>query len=393
MSSSVRDDSSKMARSACNSIQYKNWVITGDPNWRSYKEKWEQLEQHAPPSPFHSVAWVTSWYEIAEASGEAEPLLVTGSYADDTAPVILLALCRTRQFGLDIVCAADLGVSDYFKPLIHTDKSKDLPDGAFSDFFHGLPDVLSKHDLLLLSRLDPSGSSIGANNWPKHNIHNIPVGTWGLDLSDAAAPDIQDRLSVKLRKTLRSKTRAMKRQRQRRVEYHWPLKNTQVLDSVLQMQSERLDEIGRKSPISQRPWNDLYRRLISANDPKTFMAATVLYDGITQVAGAIGIVSGSSFVGLVLTFKHGPADRYSPGMQVVLETIVKAQQEGIQNFELSIGDQPYKKSFGCQRRPLYTILVPRTVKGRVAWATWQARHFVRTEIARLRLLLTRRRSS
>lgn len=377
MSAETRDDGVPGSHPYNRVLRTDDWVISAKEDWRSQATEWCALERRALPSPFHSYTWAASWYEIAEASKAASPLVVTGRYKDDRSLTVLLALCRSRRFGLTMVSPADKGASDYFKPLMDERSAKTLPPMALAGFFKALPDVLPRHDLVMLNRLDSEDLPILPSDWPHNTIRLAPVGTWSMDLDQVTRESLKSRLSSRLRKTLGSKIRAMEKNLPRRVEHHWPLKDTDVLQSVLDMQAKRFETTGHRNRVAEGPWRDLYASIVKSNSAETHLAASLLFSGTTLTAGMIGIVTGSNYIGLVQTFRHGPAERYSPGTQIVFETLGKALDEGIASFELSIGDQPYKRSFGCQRRPLHTVVLPKTLLGKAAWCGWLARHAVR----------------
>lgn len=354
----------------------KRWTISVDKCWRHLRPAWSRLQEHGHHTPFQHFDWISTWYEMATKYGLGTPLIVRGNYDTDTKQEILIPLFLHRKFGLTIISPPDFGVSDFFRPL--TNCKEGFANEVLAEFFQTLTPLLPLHDVLTFGRVDDEGQISIRNALPQKFIRPATVNAWHLtfDSDEIRAPE--EFLSNKLKKTLKRKTNKMNANMHREVNHYWPLHDEGLLARVMEMRRENLRKTGIEDILKGRPWTGFYEKLLSAQNAGLNLNLTELKANEEPVAYILGVTSGGYYVGLILTMEHGSHDRYSPGTQVAYESMQEAKRCGIHTFDLSIGDQPYKKSFGCSPRPLYTVVVPNSTKGSVAWLLWRARHRLRS---------------
>lgn len=352
------------------------WNVSVEENWRLLRPVWERLQANENYSPFQHFEWVSNWYQIAIQHGLGTALVVHGTRGSDNKQEIVVPLFVYRRFGLTIISAPDLGVSDFFRPL--TGCTEAFPDGVLADFFETMSRKLPPHDVLSLARIDDSGQVSVRKGFQKKFVRQAPLSAWHLEFDPAEHWTPDQALSKKFRQTLTRKTRRMAENVERQVKHYWPLRDESLLARVMGMRSRNLQDAGRKDVLSGGPWTELYRKLVETQNAELTVNVTELKADGDPVAYVLGVASGAYCVVLIVTMKRGSLDRYSPGVQVAYECIQEARRRGIRTFDLSIGDQPYKKNLGCRPRPLYTIVVPHSAKGTIAWLLWRARHQLRS---------------
>ena len=350
-----------------------DWLITVTRDWREVSVAWERLSADVA-APFQSPAWVSAWFDHAETLGVAQPLVAIGTSRADQQPEIVLPLCLYRRHGLRVVSPPDHGVTDYVRIPAAPEIAQDAD--RLKSFFAALPSHLPPHDVFQISRFDAKGGVSPDDIFAPGHVAELSMSAWSTTLGQPDHPPPIQRLTRNLRKTVGQAQRSIEKVGKRRVATHWPVTDRAPLDVIWQMRRRRMETKGR-SDVVEDGWLELYLRLAESNSEVLSLNATILYAGDAAVAASLGIRSGSSFVAQILTMEPGMADRYSPGMQVALENLAEAERQGVEIYDLSIGDQSYKRRFGCDPRPLWTIVVPRSVSGYAAWAAWRGRHRLR----------------
>lgn len=346
-------------------------MITTTTDWRKGRAALAHVAGEVDAAPFQTSPWVSAWFDHARGLGLADPVVAIGTTRPDQAPEIVLPLCLYRRHGLRIVSPPDHGVSDYFQIPAVSSVAQDA--GRMRAFFAALPSDLPPHDIIQISRFDGEGGISPHEIFSAGHVADLQLSAWSLSLGQHDQPP---RMESKLRNMLRRAIRSMEKAGDRRVEHHWPVTDPSLLEAIWAMRGRRLASAGYKDVLDDG-WLSFYARLIGSHPDELSLNATILYANDDMVAASMGLRSGRRLVTVVLAMEPGLADRSLPGLQATMESIGEAERQGIETFDLSIGDQGYKRSFGCAPRPLQTIVVPRTATGYAAWAAWRARHLVR----------------
>ena len=341
----------------------------------SIKDDWLRLTGTGRSRPFQTYGWVSAWYDTAERLGIAEALIVAGSRRPDHRPEIILPLCRYRRFGTTFVSAPDLGVSDHYRPIASQDLEEEPT--AVSDFLVAALEMLPAHDLLLIGKFEGDGPDGRPRLVRDRHLAKMPISAWSLSLSGDQADTAMRRFTPKLRQGLRRKITNMEKTAKRTVKHFWRFEDDEVFESIWNMRADRLEATGRGHAVDRDPWFGFYKDIVGTAGSDLQPYASILYCNDAPVASQFGVIHNNSFFGLLLSFSMGAYDRFSPGLQILLESICELEARGITHFDLSIGDQPYKRRFGCTARPLYEVMIPASRRGSLIWAGWRVKRFLR----------------
>lgn len=351
------------------------WTIDVFRSADTLADKWLRLTQEGEAGPFQTYGWVSSWYKSATQYGLADPLILIGSRHDDGQPDIILPLCTYKRSGCTIISAPDLGVSDLYQPILSRALAED--EEAVQAFLQSARKHLPPHDLLSIDKVE--GSSDGtAPHWVSSRyLSKLPYSAWSLDLGQVDAGDAELRVKGKMRRTVRQKINQLEKSAKRRTVFSHSLKGTDALAITWNMRADRFRSVDRPDGLKSDVWRLLYEEVCLGEheDLEPFSALLTCND--EPVASQLGITYKGHFVGTLLSFQMGTYDRYSPGMQVVFDSIKHLAEAGITKFDLSGGDQPYKKQFGCTPRPLYEVVIPGSLKGTAIWVAWRAKNSLR----------------
>ncbi|MCP5084510.1 MAG: GNAT family N-acetyltransferase [Alphaproteobacteria bacterium] len=346
------------------------WQVEIFTDPAALEESWLRLTLEGHAGPFQTFGWLSAWYKAATRYDLAEPLILTGSRRADGRPDIILPLCRYKAYGCTIISSPDLGVSDLYEPVLN----KALPgDGsALETFFKQARQKLPPHDMIFISKLEATADGTAPSLAPPRFLAQLPYFAWSLDLCDGEDPD--KLVKSKTRRSVRQKINQMQRAATREIEVHDEQIGADTLDTIFSMRAERLSAINRPDGLKLAAWRQLYEEICTGQHADLKPSSTLLLCDNQPVGAQLGIQHKGHFVGTLLSFKMGPYERYSPGMQVVFENVRRLAQSGARRFDLSGGDQPYKRQLGCTPRPLFEMMVPGSFKGTVLWALWHSKN-------------------
>ncbi len=351
------------------------WHVDIFTDITALEDAWLELTGKGQAGPFQTFGWVSSWYKAAAFHDLAEPLILVGSRRADRRPDIILPLCRYRSSGCSIVSSPDLGVSDLYQPILSPAL---IGDGvALQAFFQRARKLLPAHDLISIDKLEGSANGHEPLLAPSRFIAKLPYSAWSLKLDQDATADPEKLVKSKMRRTVRQKINQLERVATRELAFSTDLKDVDALDVTWNIRADRFNAIQRPDGLEHDAWRSLYEDVCKNQhaDLKPFSA--ILSCNKEPVGAQLGILHKGHFVGTLLSFKMGTYDRYSPGMQIVFESIKHLANKGVTQFDLSGGDQPYKRQMGCTPRPLYRMMVPGSVKGAAVWALWRTKNALR----------------
>lgn len=353
-----------------------DWQIKLFTDPKAVEDDWLRLTLEGHAGPFQTVGWASAWYTAVTRYGLAEPLILTGSRRADGRADIILPLCRYKRYGCTIISAPDRGVSDLYEPILSPALMGD--EDGLQTFFQQARKTLPSHDLIFIGKLEAAPGRTHPALAPPRFLAKLPYSAWSLELGTGGADHALKQIKTKARRNVRQKINQMRRTATREVVFSDDLSGSDVLNTIWSMRAERFKAINRPDGLDQAAWRLLYEEVCQGrhNDLKPFSA--VLTGNGEAVGAQLGIRHKGHFVGTLLSLKMGSYERYSPGMQVVLESVKRLARDGVTRFDLSGGDQPYKRQLGCVPRPLFELLVPSSLKGAVIWAYWRSKNNLRS---------------
>ncbi|WP_315919760.1 GNAT family N-acetyltransferase [Mesorhizobium sp. SP-1A] len=139
-----------------------------------------------------------------------------------------------------------------------------------------------------------------------------------------------------------------------------------LLDTFFAMKEARFRRMGIANVFSEQPVRDFFRALFAgALDQKE---PPFVLHGL-EVGGKLRAVTGSSRCGNRLICEFGSISEdelagASPGDFLFFANIEEACAEGLQVYDFSVGDEPYKRQWCDLETQHRDVLVPLTAKGR-----------------------------
>jgi CelD/BcsL family acetyltransferase involved in cellulose biosynthesis len=294
---------------------------------------------------FQHPHWLSAWYG---AFGEVDPLIAVISDAATGRDAAIVPLISHRQTGIRVVEFADLGISDNNAPILADGGGGDPAAGdtiaaALVAALRAAPDGF---DLLRLKKMpaDIGGSAnpLLALGRPGSSSLN---GNLVLPGEDYAAYQASLR-RLQLPRCWRVFTRLGNSRFEIATD---AMRAGEILDVMDVQQSRRMEQIGSPFVLNDATHARFYRDLASRGvaDGYAVISALVCDQGI--VSSALGIRYGSTYCLLRISHTGREFGNCSPGLLVIERTMAELHAQGVRRFDLSIGNQDYKRRFGAER--------------------------------------------
>lgn len=345
-----------------------DWRVRVGGDLAAFADVWPALDDahghHALAFQCRDVLAV--WLDTIGAARRVEPLLVR---VDDArgAPVMLLPLALERSGGVRHLVFMDGGVADYNAPVLFPGAAA-LDAQAMHGLWRRILAALPACDVIAFTKMP---GKVGAMDNPLALLGARP-DRQSAYLMDLAKPPPATS-SGKPFKGI-SLFRDSDRQRRRLAETgrlafriaETAAERARFL-AVMQRQKRRRYLETRGIDSFQRPgYLAYYDAMTSRLGPGGQVSLAALYLDETPLAAHWGIVTKRRFYYLMPSYEAGEWSKYSPGSLLMENLVAWCRAQGMESFDLGVGDEPYKLKIAHATVPLLSLTMPQTLAGR-AW--------------------------
>ncbi|KAB0609135.1 GNAT family N-acetyltransferase [Castellaniella defragrans] len=322
---------------------------------------WRALLPRCDCSAFQTWAWNRAWQDcIGEAQGVRPRILLLRDA--DGRVLGLFPLGLYRRGGLRVLAFLGDVVSDYRMPLLARDWIAGVPAGAFAGLWRECLALIAEADVVLLERMpagfdgrpNPMAALAGAEHVENAWLARLP----------ASAEAYRAQRS---RKMLADNRRNMRRLQDQGACSHTPAHAPDAADAVLaelfRQKSRRWRETGSRDLFADPAYRAFYGTLTRDELAGGLVSLCSLRAGRALVATHWGLAFRGRYYWILPGYTGGELARYSPGRLLLQAQIEWAIGQGFEVFDLTVGEEAYKKAWAGDSLPLYRWRQARTFKG------------------------------
>jgi len=326
----------------------------------SLEKTWQNFEGTSKCTPFQSFDWLKHWHESV-----GDPLLkITPSIIvieEDKKVVALLPLGIRRLLGIRVLEWLGGNNTDYMCPLISEDS--DLFTKDFKNTWKKIIEKLKPLDLIFLSKqLDlKKGNpfvSILENKVLMNSYQCFLKGNW--------ESFSKENLSKKVLADCRRQRKRLSKLGKISftiVKETGDLKATTKI--MIKQKSRRYIETGSWDMFSIKEYRDFYLNLKKKLGIVGETHVSYLSLDNEVIATHWGLVSSDTFYYLMPTYEGDGWERFSPG-KLLLEFLLKwSLENNLKVFDLTVGDELYKKRWSNKTSPIYEHISPVSFYGKI----------------------------
>lgn len=339
-----------------------------------FAERWNAILRHGAATAFQTGCWLEAWYStIGRALGD--PILVTVLDRRTDSLAAVLPLVRRTDRHLRIIEFADCGVSDNNAPVLGPATPVD-PEGAKS-LWKALHDTLTEADLVRFTKMpaDVEGRVNPLVLLP--STHPSPLASHIVTI-DCEWNDYWRDLHRTFRNQLARHWRAFSSQNGAACRYiEAGPEAAKILGQLEHQQSARIRRLGKPYTLDQPEFAAFYRKLTADGLPRADVVLTALTRHDEVVSALLGVTRGATYTMIRVSIGSDEWLRYSPGCLLIARTMQMLHERGYRHFDLSIGNDHYKRRFGGQRRPLFDMTAALSPQGLPLVAYDRIKGFIR----------------
>ena len=326
---------------------------------------WRQAVAGGACFAFQCFEWLAAFEETIGAAEGVEPLLV--HVADRAGRTLLfLPLCLERQGRLRMVTFLGGAVTDYGAPIIDPQFAATVTPREMARLLAAAVSLAPRADLVWLRRMPRSIEGV------RNPLAELPGARHNENGHALLLPDAPDGFR-------RSSNNRRKRRQLAQLgplEFRNPPASSPEAAAILavlaRQKSRRWLETVRWDMFAKPGYLAFYERLSSAGLDSAEVHVSALAVGDTVIAAHWGVVFRGRFYFLLIGREAGAWDRYSPGRLLIEELIGWCAREGgIGVFDLTAGEEGYKREWTDHSLPLFEYLAPLSAAGR--WFVGQYR--------------------
>jgi CelD/BcsL family acetyltransferase involved in cellulose biosynthesis len=319
-------------------------------DWEQAASRWNGGGRGAT---FQHQHWLAAWYG---AFRTVLPLIAIISDAATRQDVALLPLVRRVQNGVRLVEFADLGLTDYNAPLLGAGAPSDAAGArvlceALMTALRGLPDGAD------LIRMQKMPAEVDGRPNPFALLGRI--GSCSLNGNLIETGDDFE--------AYRSSIKRMQLPRSWRVFSRYPGAEFRVvtdvdealavLDTTDAQQQARMQELGQEFNLNNGVRAEFYRDLIRRGIKDGYAIVSALKCDEGMMATLLGIRQDNNFIFLRISNAGKRWSHCSPSRLIIERTMAALHQQGVREFDLSIGNYAFKRRFGAVQFPLTDVSI------------------------------------
>lgn len=308
-------------------------------------------------TPFQHPDWLASWLASFPDEGAARTFLVVARETASGRIVLRLPLGTEVRSGMRVLRGWDRDTSDYGGPILAPDFAPS--PAAFRRLWTAIVAKLPRCDVLAIAKMP---ARIGPLDNP---LVRLPGVVRSFDVGHVVrlgetSGGVLERFDPSMRRSLARKRRKLKNKGDLVFRLRPAREGLEMLDALLAWRRARYAEENRGRDVAST--EAFWRRLAAGSDIARI--GDLSLDGRPLAAG-FGTLTGESFQLLATGFDVAWKN-WSPGLLLAEDMVATAEAEGIRAFDFTIGEEAYKLDFDVETPPLFDLIVPLTVKGRLA---------------------------
>jgi len=333
---------------------------------------WRDAERRCFGYAYQRFDWLSRWHEEFGERDPITPQIVMVRDANGV-PLFLFPLGLTLVQGMRILGWMGQEVNAHQAPLIHASAAVWVTEARFARLWGAIQEAIGPHDAVHFSE---QPARIGPYPNPVVRLEGTIFRT-GLshqaNLSGNAGVTPNEQwttyhhsvMSTRSRKDLGRRLRRLKERGDVRfVVATKPTEALQITERMMAQKSLRFIETGAPDVFARSDYRRLFSRMATECLDSGLVRIFALYCGDEIVATNWTLLSNGWLTGLYSGYEEGEWERLSVGNLLRNEIIEWCFTQGIQVFDFSVGDEPYKLAWCDERTALSEYLATNSALGR-----------------------------
>lgn len=327
------------------------FTIAVEASFNFLSVEFAELFASSVATAFQSPLWLASFYNRLPEASDAEPLVVAIRDADGRL-VMLLPLVRRRVGGVRVVEFADLRVSDYLSPIC--DRATFARLAGDKQFRKQLRRAIKPFDTVRVTKLPHGGLALeelfGARE-------RVPMGmhAYAVPLGNDYAAWRETNMVASYRKELDKKARQLERKGEVRFAcLSDPGEIRAAFEALKLYRGIRFGDTPGGEVLQIPHYFDFYLEVATNGAGVEARTYQLSVDG-RPIAVVLGLVHQGACLVIMGGFDHAEFKNQSIGALTFERLARDCIERGDRLLDFTIGDEPYKVTFGATPTPMWSV--------------------------------------
>ncbi len=343
-------------------------------------QEYVDLFERSAATAFQNPLWLNSLYGKLAPSAAARPLVVVVRERVNGTLALVLPLLRVRRGPIRTVEFADLRVSDYLAPVCTAETFSDLlQDGAAC---REIQRLVRPFDLLRIPKL-PDGKFPIEQLLAAPRRTSIDTNAYSTVLVASFDQWRASALNRSYQKELAKKSRQLEKKGE--VVFSCCDDGASVLAAMEQMKKfrgPRFHDQGDGDLLQRPEYFDFYSDVTIRGIGSFVRLYTMTMDG-DVIATVLGLCHRGSFLIIMSAFDLAGYKSQSLGALMFERVAKDCIERGDQILDFTIGDEPYKRLFGAQPSPMWSVTRSGSPVGSIALLALKQAPWIKAAAKRL----------
>ena len=338
------------------------------------ESQWREFEKVAHCTVFQTFDWLATWYRHIGSRRDITPIIVVGQSCHDTSFLIPLAIERRGMIRRLVWFGTE--IADYNLPLL----AQNFPSRVdnFREVWQEIIALIWSHtrfDLIDLDRMP------AITHWPIHNpyfdIPRIWIESYSghvATLTENWQEFYQSKMSSAHRQTDRRKFKRLAERGEIRfikVTDDKDIQNT--IATLINQKQASYRRMGVANLFASENYSEFYQSISTDPRLRDRVIVTRIDVGDQMVATGISLRHRDREYMIMSSYDQIFA-KYSPGYKHLHELMRDAIDHGVQLYDFTIGDEPYKFDWADVHIPLLRHFAAYSTKGKLVAPAIRMKH-------------------
>jgi CelD/BcsL family acetyltransferase involved in cellulose biosynthesis/predicted ATP-grasp superfamily ATP-dependent carboligase len=340
-------------------------------DFAAVEKLWRRFERVADCTPYQTFDWLAAWQRHVGVSEGTRPVIAVASF-EDGEPAFLLPLAVEACGAARRLCWLGQELNDYNAPLLAEDFAQRVTPECFVAAWREVRARIQRepalrHDWIELEKMPPD---IGgqANPFCRLGVVANPSGAHSTGLAGDWKQFYTDKRSSATRRRDRSK-------RKRLSEFGTVSFATQsdagdiarTLQSLMHQKDRLLAHRGIADMFARPGWRAFFLDVAVNPATRPMVHVSRVQIGEACAAANFALVFGGTYYHMLASYDDGAFAHYGPGALHLRELLAYAIGRGLQRFDFTIGDEPYKREWSDRNTMLWDYRAVATWRGAPAF--------------------------
>jgi CelD/BcsL family acetyltransferase involved in cellulose biosynthesis/predicted ATP-grasp superfamily ATP-dependent carboligase len=357
-----------------------NFKIYGD--FAAVEAEWRRFERLAEMTPFQAFGWLAAWYRHIGLGDGVRPAIVVGHFADgETAFIFPLGVAPARWARR--LCWLGETVCDYHAPLLAPGFAQRVTRAHFLALWHDIrarlqSEPATRYDWIELEKM-PETTGTEFNPFMLLDIRLNASGAHSTRLGEDWETFYFAKRSSATRRRDRTKRKNMAAFGEVRFVTAADADDAEhTLATLMRQKSRALARRGIADMFAPAGHRAFFLDLASNPALRHFIHVSRIEIGANVAAVNLGVVFGDCYYHVLASYdEEAEPARYGPGILHVRELLAYAIGLGLERFDFTIGDEPYKLEWSDAELKLFDHVAAANARGIPAAHAAQARRHVK----------------